>query len=255
MALKATPEAQARLLELQAIDTRIQQLDHRAKNLPEDKALATIAAEVERLRLQRRSETGDIDDVTTELSRIESDVAVVEARIARDVGRQQSSSSVKDVAGLESEIAGLRRRLDELENAELAVMEKLETLNAGARISAEEYDDLVARKADVERQRSESLAAVMEEREHAVANRQAIAAGLGDDLLALYERQRQRYGTGASLLRGGVSSASGVRLLENELAIVRSAAPDDVLICPDSQAILVRTSESGLDRPQGAKVE
>jgi len=27
---------------------------------------------------------------------------------------------------------------------------------------------------------------------------------------------------------------------------VRAAAPDDVLLCPDSSAILVRTNESGL---------
>ena len=65
-------------------------------------------------------------------------------------------------------------------------------------------------------------------------------------MLALYERQRERYGFGASLLRGGVSSASGVKLNESDMATVRAAAPDDVLICPDSNAILVRTNESGL---------
>jgi hypothetical protein len=40
--------------------------------------------------------------------------------------------------------------------------------------------------------------------------------------------------------------ASGVKLNANDLNAIRSAAPDDVLICPDSQAILVRTPESGL---------
>ena len=65
-------------------------------------------------------------------------------------------------------------------------------------------------------------------------------------LLALYEKQRTRYGTGASLLRGGVSLASGVKLLEDELQKIRAAAPDDVLICPSSDSILVRTDESGL---------
>src|SRR4051794_19693875 len=40
MALKASPEDQALLLDLQALDTKLQQLSHRAANLPE---LATIA--------------------------------------------------------------------------------------------------------------------------------------------------------------------------------------------------------------------
>jgi uncharacterized protein len=30
------------------------------------------------------------------------------------------------------------------------------------------------------------------------------------------------------------------------MAIIRAAAPDDVLLCPDSNAILVRTAESGI---------
>ena len=78
------------------------------------------------------------------------------------------------------------------------------------------------------------------------ANRATICSKLPADLVALYERQRGLYGSGASHLRGGVSSASGVKLLENELASIRGAASDEVLICPDSQAILVRTNESGL---------
>ena len=73
-----------------------------------------------------------------------------------------------------------------------------------------------------------------------------MAAKVPDDLLALYERQRARYGFGASLLQGGVSTASGVTLTGSDLQTVRRAAPDDVVLCPDSEAILVRTAESGL---------
>ena len=246
MALKASPDDQARLLELQALDTKLQQITHRAANLPEIKTLQAISADAERLRQQRAAETGAVDDARTELTRIESDVKVVEARIARDSDRLQKSTSVKDVAGLESELAGLRRRLEELEEIELAVMEKLETLENGVRLTAAEHADIAGRVTAAEATRDASLAELEQEKGHAVANRAAIAASLSPELLALYERQRSRYGYGASHLRGGVSSASGVKLLENEMAIVRAAAPDDVLICPDSQAILVRTSESGL---------
>jgi hypothetical protein len=37
-----------------------------------------------------------------------------------------------------------------------------------------------------------------------------------------------------------------VELTGSDLAAVRHAAPDAVLLCPDSNAILVRTDESGL---------
>lgn len=246
MALKADPGAQARLLDLQSLDTRLQQLDHRARALPEIAAITALSAEGERLRIRRVTESGVAEDARTELTRVESDVAVVEARIARDDQRLQASSSAKDVAGLESELTTLRRRLGELEEIELAVMERLEDLEAAERALVEEQEILAARLAEAESARDAALTGIRAERDDATGNRSSIAAVLSPDLLALYERQRQRYGSGASLLRGGVSSASGVKLLENELALVRAAAPDDVLICPDSQAILVRTDESGL---------
>jgi hypothetical protein len=43
-----------------------------------------------------------------------------------------------------------------------------------------------------------------------------------------------------------VSSASGVKLNESDMAVIRAATPDTVLLCPDSNAILVRTGESGI---------
>ena len=255
MALKASPEDQALLLDLQAIDTRLQQLDHRMKQLPELAVLAALAVDAERLRSQRATESGAVEDAGIELRRIESDVTTVEARITRDADRLQVSSSPKDVAGLESELVGLRRRRDELEEIELAVMEKLETLENGVRITSAEQAEVLARVAAVEEERDGALSVLAAERAEAAANRAVIASGLAADLVALYERQRQRYGAGASHLRGGVSSASGVKLLENELAIVRAASPDDVLICPDSQAILVRTKESGLDGKTAVQFE
>lgn len=246
MALKASPEEQARLLDLQALDTKLQQLDHRAKNLPEVAQLVSLAAEAEKLRVQRARETGTVEDARTELKRVESDVAVIEARIARDEARLQASSSVKDVAGLEHELAGLRRRHDELEDIELVVMEKLETLENGVRVTAAEHAQALEAMTATAEARDAALTTIDEERTVNAANRQAIAGAVSPELFALYERQRARYGLGASHLRGGVSSASGVKLLENEMAIIRSAAPDDVLMCPGSQAVLVRTGESGL---------
>ncbi|MFP7760595.1 zinc ribbon domain-containing protein [Marisediminicola sp. LYQ85] len=246
MALTASPDDQAQLLTVQAIDTKLQQLGHRAKNLPEIAELARLAADAETLRQQRGSEAGNLEDARTELARIESDVTVVAARITRDRERLATSSSVKDVAGLEHEIEGLERRRGELEDIELQVMERVEQLEKSLELTTAEHADVLSRVTTVTSERDAALAALESEQQHAQANRSTLVQRLPADLMALYERQRSRYGFGASHLQGGVSGASGVRLLENELAEVRAAAPDAVLICPDSQAILVRTGESGL---------
>jgi predicted nucleic acid-binding Zn-ribbon protein len=246
MALKASPESQAALLELQASDTRVQQLDHQSKNLPEIARLAELAREVETVRQRLLVDTGAVEDARLELSRIESDVAVVEARMARDSARIATSSSAKDVAGLEHELASLRQRRDDLEEIQLGVMERVETLESAAAATKAEHDSLQATISGVEADRDASLASLVNERTHAAARREEIAASIPADLLAVYDRQRSRYGIGASMLRGGVSSASGVRLNESDMARIRAAAPDDVVMCPDSEAILVRTAESGL---------
>ena len=246
MPLKASQDDQAHLLELQAIDTRLQQLDHKAKTLPEIAALAGLTSEATELRQELMSATGALEDAKLELARVEADVSVVENRIARDTERMQATSSLKDVAGFESELNGLHRRQLELEEIELGVMQRVEDLEAAAAAVRMAFDGVQEKIAALEIERDAALGALGSERSHATANRSTIAGKLPADLLALYERQRERYGFGASMLRGGVSSASCVKLNENDMAVVRAAAADDVLLCPDSNAILVRTSESGL---------
>lgn len=246
MPLTASPAAQENLLALQQLDTSLNQLAYRAKSLPEIAELTSLGAEAERVRSRLVSENGAVEDKRAELARIESDVKIVETRIQRDVDRLQTSSSTKDVAGLESELESLRRRLGELEDIEIAVMEDLESLETVARETRESHDSLGAKMTEVQAARDAALETIGAERDQVTADRETMVAGLPDDLVALYERQRSRYGSGASLLQGGVSSASGVRLMENDLERIRNAPRDEVILCPDSQAILVRTNESGL---------
>lgn len=246
MALKAGPETQAMLLDLQALDTRLAQLEHRVRSLPEHAAIAALATESGALRTRLAEQQGLLENTHIELGRVEADVAIVETRIERDSQRLQASSSVKDVAALEQELQALRKRLDDLEEIELAVMERAEEQEAAVAGTEAALGAIASRTLDAESARDVALASIEAERSTASAGRREIASKLPEDLLALYEKQRARYGTGASLLRGGVSMASGVKLLEDELQKIRAAEPDDVLICPSSDAILVRTDESGL---------
>ncbi len=246
MALKAAPDDQALLLDLQALDTKLDQLNHKAKTLPQLVLLSDIGKELAALRVTASERAGAREDVALELTRLESDVEVVEARIKRDSDRLEASSSVKDVQALEQELASLRKRRDDLEEIELTVMERLELAEAAVAETAGEVDALVEKQSVIEAERDAALVELTNEQTHAAANRRTIESKVPADLLALYEKQRSRYGFGASLLRFGVSSANGVKLLENELQTIRAAAPDDVIICTSSDAILVRTSESGL---------
>ncbi|HEV7950652.1 MAG TPA: hypothetical protein VGP24_12880 [Glaciihabitans sp.] len=246
MVLKASPADQALLLELQSFDTRLAQINHRAKSLPQHAVLQKLAGDKTTLSATLAEQRGTLEDSQIELTRIESDVQLVEARIKRDADRLQVTSSVKDVQALEQELASLRKRQSDLEEIELTVMERVEELAAIAGNTAQKLGSLQDSVAEVEKERDEVLATIITERDNALANRAALVERIPAELVALYEKTRARYGWGASHLRGGVSSANGVRLNENDMVAIRMAAPDDVLMCPDSNAILVRTAESGL---------
>lgn len=246
MALTADPADQALLLDLQALDTKLQQLGHRASTLPESVTLAALVAERETLQRTVAEQTGQWEDAQAELKRTEADVAVVDARIARDTERLQGSSSVKDVAALEQELAALAKRKSDLEDIELAVMETNDEKERALNDSRGALADLDDRIAEATVARDDALGVLETDRRQAEADRAGIAARVPADLLALYEKQRARYGVGASLLQGGVSLASGVALNSSDMAVVRAASAYDVLLCPDSNAILVRTGESGL---------
>ena len=245
--MKASPAEQQELLRLQSLDTRLQQLAHRLGSLPQDASLAELARRDTGVRGTRAEAFGGLEDARAELSRLESDVAVVEARIARDGDRLQHTSSTKDVAALESELASLAKRLSDLEDQELAVMERVEAAEAAVAAIDGERQTIASEVATLEAQRGEAAAGIATERDAAERDRAVVAGGMAADLLALYEQRRARGGgVGAALLRQRTCSGCTITLTGSDLERVRKAASDDVLLCPECDRILVRTEESGI---------
>lgn len=246
MTVTASPQLQKRLLDLQELDTRTQQLRHKDKTLPQLAQLAAVGAEADAIRRQVTIERGVLEDIRTELKRIESDVEVVEARITRDRSRLSTSSSMKDAQGLEHELDSLTKRRSDLEDIELAVMERLEDQEASVAKLTAAAEAHAARIAALEGERDEARGLLRHELQELSDRRDRIAAELPVDLVELYERQRARYGIGAALLRRGISGGSQLTLNSAEMAEIRRAAPDEVVLDPESGCILVRTEESGL---------
>ncbi len=245
--MKASPADQQDLLRLQSLDTRMQQVAHRLGTLPQAVPLAELAKRDTAVRGTRAEAIGGLEDARAELKRLESDVAVVEARIARDGDRLQHTSSVKDVAALEAELASLAKRLSDLEDQELVVMERVETAEAAVAGIDEERASIAAEVATLEADRGEAASGLAAERDAAERDRVVVAGGIPADLLALYEQRRVRGGgVGAALLRQRTCGGCTITLTGSDLDKVRRAAPDDVLLCPECDRILVRTDESGL---------
>src|SRR5207244_10281468 len=82
--VKADPEAQRRLLELQAIDTALAQLAHRRRTLPEHAELHRLAREIVALDDARIKAQVAVDDFDRDIARLEKDTDQVRARASRD---------------------------------------------------------------------------------------------------------------------------------------------------------------------------
>jgi predicted nucleic acid-binding Zn-ribbon protein len=238
--VKAAPEHQAALLELGRIDTDLVRIAKTLRTLPAKQVATDAESDLQAARENLRLAQEDVDGFHADVTRAESDVELVDKRIAQDKERLQATTSAKDAQGLEHELDTLMSRKSLLEDVELEVMEKLEE----ATVSLQEAQ---ARVADIQARLDGALADIASQsaefdhtKKSLLAERDTLVDGLPKDLVELYERQRERYGVGVSELRGGISTASGVQLTELDLQHIRQAADDDVVLCPDSNAILVR---------------
>ncbi len=245
--MKADPESQRRLLDVQAIDTALAQLAHRRKSLPELAELDRLAREVAALDDERVRAQVAVDDLDRDITRMEKDVEQVRVRADRDRSRLDvGTGPAKELEALQHELATLTRRQSELEDAELELMEQREQAQAT-------LDDVAARlatarglRADTEARRDQSLSEMDKDREWKSASRVPLVADLPAELVQLYEKVREATGIGAAMLRAGRCEGCRLELSGSERSRVKAAAPDEVIRCEECRRILVRTNESGL---------
>jgi predicted nucleic acid-binding Zn-ribbon protein len=246
--VKADPEAQRRLLDLQAIDIALAQLAHKRKTLPEHVELDRLARELSTLEDQRIRAQVAIDDLDRDIARIDRDVDQVRSRKTKDQTRLDSGSGpARELEALQHELESLTRRQNELEDSELELMEKRETAQSALDEIAGRLETVRTTRAEAEQRRDQALAGIAKDEEFRQAGRKPLAADLPADLMALYEKVReQNGGIGAALLRHGRCEGCRLELAGQERAIVRATPPDEVIRHEDCRRILVRTAESGV---------
>ena len=118
--MKADLFDQRRLLDLQAVDTSLTQIDQRRRKLDEDTTVDDARRLAESLEDKAAALTGDIADLDRDIRRIEQEVELVSKRAEADRDRMASgAASAKELEGLQSELESLARRQGSLEDDEL----------------------------------------------------------------------------------------------------------------------------------------
>jgi uncharacterized protein len=247
--VKAAPDDQLRLLDLQALDSALDRLGHRRCTLPE-------LAEIEDLRARTTRLADDVilletedSDLGREQSKVDADVEQVRVRTQRDQQRLDSGQvgSPKELENLQSEIESLHRRQSELEDIELEVMEKREVVQTRLDELRREREHATLTLNETEQRRDMTWAEIDAETDKTTTQRAELAGSLPSELTDLYEKVRgSSAGVGAAALHRGRCEGCHLQLNTTDLNRIREADADEVLRCEECRRILVRTADSGL---------
>jgi predicted nucleic acid-binding Zn-ribbon protein len=233
-----------KLLELQGLDAKLKSLANRRRSLENDPRIKDLEAALSVANGELGAAKVAVHDAEGELKRAEADVEQVASRIERDEARLNSGTGLsKDLVALQKDIASLNKRRSDLEDVELEILERLDTLRARQAAQQQIVDDIQGSFGTIRAELDEALAAVDAEAAEVGAQRTEFAQGLDAGLLAVYEKTLAKRGVGAARLFHGTSEASGMKLSPGDLAEIKAASAEDVVFCPDSGAILVRSEE------------
>ena len=234
---------------MQDLDSRLDALHHQLSSIPEAVQLAELTTRRAEVDGAVRDLRVEVDDLTAEQKRADADVEQVKARRVRDQA-MIDAGSIADPKALQrmlGELESLQRRISDLEDTEIEVMERLETAQASLADRSRELAEIDASTTTLEAARADKAADLVRSLGEVEQERAALAAELPDDLLALYTKLReQKGGVGAAALRRKECTGCRLTLNPSDLARITAAPTDEVIRCEECSRILVRTGESGL---------
>lgn len=231
------------LLTLQEHDTAADRLLHRRQTLPERAALAeaeAIRAELDGDLAKARDRR---DEVLREERKLDDEVRTLEDRAKAEETKMYSGtiSSPKELQAMSADVAHLRKRARELEDEELAVLERREVHDAEV---AKVESAIAAVVADIElfsaalRASEAEIEAELKLEQDA---RSALVPGIPANVMSLYEQVRaSNRGMGAARLVGSNCQACHLALPATEVDRIRHMAADAIARCEHCGAILVR---------------
>jgi len=240
--VKASPEHQNLLIELQLIDTAISHLKIKLANLPEREQITAIHTRLENTAVELAVVETELADVAIDLRRIEVDVEQVADRIKKDESRLSSGAgSPKELEQLQHELGTLAKRKSELEDGELEVMLKHDAVKA--RVDELQNDQVGLKQLELELNIRLENATTEIQGEIGVqqAERGQLAPKIEATLVELYEKVRtSNDGVGAALLVGNKCEGCHLSINAIEIERIKSLPADEIIRCEECRRILVR---------------
>ena len=158
--MKADVAQQRSLLELTELDAEVGRLEHRAKNLAEQRALDALVAEHGEANDRLATVSIALEDLDAEVAKFESEIDSVRQREDKDRSMLDSGSvNAKQLTELQHELETLQRRQSSLEDSLLEVMERREELQNDQAAQLSSIDDLQSKQSTAQAALDHALAA------------------------------------------------------------------------------------------------
>jgi predicted nucleic acid-binding Zn-ribbon protein len=246
--VNAAPQDQWRLLDVQANDTRLAQLAHRRRTLPELGEIAGLEARLAKLDGELVLARTRVGDAERAVAKAEADVELVRSRARRNQQRLDAGQGApKELQAMQHELESLAHRQSVLEDEELEIMETLETAQNAVSSLERDREEAAQGLQDAIGRRDKAFSALDADRQVASDARASAAAGLPAELMALYERVASANGgVGAAKLYQRRCEGCHIELNAADVGRIRTASPDTVLRCEECSRILIRTADSGI---------
>ena len=239
---EVTKDALKRLLDLQRVDTAIDRLRQRKANLPEQRTLDDLTAELDAVKAEHASKKTELDGIALEQGRLEGEVSMIEDKIKHESERLYGGdiANPKELANIQAELDGLRRRKSHLEDQDLEVMERREAVEAELSSLTEKLDALTARTTEAGAARDTAAVEIETDLSNNEAERAAIVPEIPGELREMYDDLRSKKdGVGVAALVGGVCRGCGVSLSPVALDEIKRAPDDEIVRCENCRRLLV----------------
>lgn len=239
--MKANPSDQLQILDVQRMDFQVSTLKNRAAALPEIAEFLSTSQRLTVVRdLQVAAET-QISDIKKELLRAEADVEQVVMRLVRDEKRlADGSTGAKELEKLQHEVGTLTARRAELEEVELEIMMRIDSIQERLGELKREEVQLLSTSTEIQGRKEIALHAIDSEIASLTAERLATVQSIEGALVDLYEKIRSNSGTGAAALKHGICDGCHLPINSVELSRIKTLASDEVVSCEECRCILVR---------------
>lgn len=224
-------------------------MQHRRKNLPEQSEFLSLRGRHEDINEDLVAAHTRSADLELEQSKAESDLAPVRERKVRNEKRiaDGSVADPKALSTMIEEVEHLTRRISDLEDAELEVMQSAEEAAATCAKLQAAMDTITEQLTEAKDRRDAAARALDAEIADHSTRRDAIVADLPGPLVTLYDRVRASHaGIGAAGLVRRRCTGCQLDVNAADLRTYAAAAADEVLRCEECGRILVRTEDSGI---------